>query len=182
MTRNWPGTYSSVVAFDLEGSGVTRWVLPLADGTGWERRELTGGDIVDTLRNWLPTDLHTGPLVTSASPTLFYLSKSSLNIWTDERYSGSVGNTGDAWIRAFPNPFNGAVTLTWPASVAPASLRILNILGQTIYFREFQGQQIANSFEWDASTADGKALASGMYFAQLQARQGIRTVKLVLLR
>jgi hypothetical protein len=186
-TADWTGTYSSAVAFDLEQTGAVRWILPLSNSQGWERRELTTARLVDTLVGMPKCDLRTGALLIEGQPDLFYIADSTLYIWSDTTthiHDGddNVDNGAGPWIRATPNPFNGTVTLSWPEETVPSSLQIVNVLGQTVYSQNFRDGENVTGVVWDAVRSSGGYVASGLYFARLQARMGSKAVKLILIR
>jgi hypothetical protein len=84
---------------------------------------------------------------------------------------------------AYPNPFNSAVTITYEVAAAGrVHFAVFNLLGEEV--RRFDVQPSSagpQTLIWDG-TAHGRALASGLYFVQLQAPQSQSVHKLLLLR
>lgn len=91
----------------------------------------------------------------------------------------------------FPNPFNPQTQIRFqlPAS-GPVSLRVYDVLGQVVHtLVEDELPAGVHRAAWDGRDAQGRAVASGVYFYALEARasdatgRGFRQVrKLMLLR
>jgi cysteinyl-tRNA synthetase, unknown class len=84
----------------------------------------------------------------------------------------------------YPNPFNGGTFI--PVSVERpihASLRVFDVLGRETA-RIFQGPVAAGrkEFFWEGRTSEGRASASGVYFAVWEAEGRRETVKMLLVR
>ena len=69
---------------------------------------------------------------------------------------------------AYPNPFNGSVTVTFnQPSKDVASIRIYDLLGRRVYQTTNQTAG-HNRFNWNGQDKNGLALESGIYFLQVQ--------------
>ena len=84
----------------------------------------------------------------------------------------------------FPTPFNAAVTI--PFTVAAAGsvrLTVYNLMGQSIRVLA-DGWTAAglHQVRWDGRTDAGAAVASGVYWAVLDAGEAVQTAKLALIR
>jgi hypothetical protein len=179
--------YAGLAAFDLDGAGVDRWILPLASGSGWEIRDIETGSIIDTLIGLPTADLQTGPLFHAGTNDLFYLDNASLYVWdkptsVDDREPHLVSVPREYSLLACPNPFNSSVRLTWPADVQAKRLAIFNILGQLTRAFDLGTGTARGSLEWNGCDQNGRAMPSGVYFARLQAKNSTALTKLVLLK
>ena len=84
----------------------------------------------------------------------------------------------------YPNPFNPLTNITYflPAD-AEVKLIIYNLKGEKV-------KELVNGFQtrgdkkivWDGKDSQGKEVASGIYFCKLQANQGCKTIRMVLLK
>lgn len=89
----------------------------------------------------------------------------------------------------YPNPFSPQVSLSGtkinyslPTS-APVSIKILNLLGQTVYIFDEREQSPGNhSIIWNGNDSFGNILPNGIYFYQVRAGSEIRIGKMTLLR
>jgi hypothetical protein len=82
-------------------------------------------------------------------------------------------------LQNYPNPFNATTTLSYMLPQAgPVVISVYNLLGQLVE-TIFQGEQQTGSHSliWDAGD-----LASGVYFARLEAGEYSQSVKMVLLK
>ena len=84
----------------------------------------------------------------------------------------------------YPNPFATSATIEYTlSSDAPATLHIYNVTGQRIrtLIREMHA---AGTYRvtWDGMNEAGRQVASGIYYATLEADQVVQTEKLVVLR
>ncbi|MCX6601184.1 MAG: M14 family zinc carboxypeptidase [bacterium] len=84
---------------------------------------------------------------------------------------------------AYPNPFNSATTITYEVAAAGrVRLVVYNLLGEEVRrFDVHPSSAGPQTLIWDG-TANGRDLASGLYFVQLQAPQSQSVRKLLLLR
>jgi hypothetical protein len=84
---------------------------------------------------------------------------------------------------AYPNPFNPATTITYEVAAAGrVRLVVYNLLGEEVRrFDVHPSSAGPQTLIWDG-TAHHRALASGLYFVQLQAPQSQSVHKLLLLR
>ena len=82
-------------------------------------------------------------------------------------------------LTAFPNPFNSATTLAFTLPQAgDATLTVYDVNGREVLRREL-GCLTAGAH---TTRFDGQYLASGLYFARLDAGRASRTAKLLLVR
>jgi hypothetical protein len=71
----------------------------------------------------------------------------------------------------YPNPFNPATRIAYDLPErALVRLRIVNILGQVVrVLADGERESGRHAVEWDGRSASGSRLASGVYFAWLEA-------------
>ena len=84
----------------------------------------------------------------------------------------------------YPNPFNPATTLRYALSaLGPVQLTIYSALGQKIRVL-VEGTQVAGRYAvaWDGRDGQGRAVASGVYLAELKTSQTRQVHKLILMR
>jgi photosystem II stability/assembly factor-like uncharacterized protein len=82
-------------------------------------------------------------------------------------------------LRAYPNPFNPATTIQFDLpAMGPVSLAVYDLSGRLVQTL-FSGRGVPGSH---SVVFDGRTLASGMYFVNLQAAGFSRTTKIVLLK
>lgn len=80
-------------------------------------------------------------------------------------------------LSAFPNPFNGMVSIRYSGD--PASHPTVSIL-------DLKGRKICSlgtgtgTWQWNGQDADGRAVSSGIYLVQLQLPEGMQFQKIVL--
>ena len=84
----------------------------------------------------------------------------------------------------YPNPFNGSTTIHYRlANSGPVNLQIYNATGQEVATLveeyQYQGEHL---FHWDARDAQGREVASGVYFCCLQTEDSRWMRKMILLR
>ena len=94
-------------------------------------------------------------------------------VWILGDYAGAAGNLAEttdesATLKAnnFPNPFNPSTTISLQLPVSGSvRLSVYNLLGQEIHVL-FDGELGAGSheFEWRGDDAEGRPVASGIYF------------------
>jgi hypothetical protein len=83
----------------------------------------------------------------------------------------------------YPNPFNPTTVISFDLNVASNwNVDVYNIAGQKV--NSFNGFNEAGSVEvtWDATDANGSAVASGIYFYKVSAGANSATHKMVLLK
>lgn len=186
---SWPSdTYAGIAGFDLNQDGQEELILPLTDGSGWERRDPLTGSIVDTIPGMPATDLYIGPILNAGQRELFFVADSGLYVLMPEMITGVVDTQSVETIparmtlTAAPNPFNAAVILTWSATSRPQSLEIHDILGRRIRVFELNGTPDLSQLSWDGTGINGRPVASGVYFARLIGTAETAVAKLVLLK
>ncbi|NOX19474.1 MAG: DUF4832 domain-containing protein [Chlorobi bacterium] len=85
-------------------------------------------------------------------------------------------------LRAFPNPFNGIVNITYSFPVSEIiSGGIYDILGRKIYSYS-RGDFIGDRIIWKGVDADGAEAVSGVYFFALKTAEKVFSKKLILLK
>ncbi len=87
-------------------------------------------------------------------------------------------------MEAFPNPFNGGVTITFDLTTSSKiALTIHDLTGREIGLLA-AGNIGAGKHEvhWDAENGGGNPLPSGIYWARLESDNGVRSIKLLLVR
>ncbi|MDD4052310.1 MAG: FlgD immunoglobulin-like domain containing protein, partial [candidate division Zixibacteria bacterium] len=87
-------------------------------------------------------------------------------------------------LQNYPNPFNPTTTIAYSIPEAcDVKIRIYNILGQvvTTLVDEYKtpGEY---AVVWDGNDADGRPVASGMYFCQMRAGQYMSSKKMLMLK
>jgi len=83
----------------------------------------------------------------------------------------------DLTLEVFPNPANGPMTFRFEVSeVGPVSLHVFTLKGELI--KTLLQDQIVDPGTLDVNWSD-PALPSGMYLAQLQTDQGMKTAKVI---
>ena len=111
-------------------------------------------------------------------------------LWSPTGVEELAGNVpGDfALSQNFPNPFNTQTRIgyTIPGGhvrSVPVSLRIYNILGQSVRTLVDQPQTGGkHEIIWDGKDDSGRDIASGVYFYRLQAAETVETRRMVLIR
>ena len=84
----------------------------------------------------------------------------------------------------YPNPFNPNTTIKYQLPKAGnVEIKIFNVNGQLIKLVNTKQQSIGvHTFAWDGKNADGQALASGIYFYQINFENSILTNKMLYLK
>jgi len=83
----------------------------------------------------------------------------------------------------YPNPFNPTTTMSFDLNVASNwNVDVYNIAGQKV--KSFSGYDEAGSVNvvWDATDANGSAVASGIYFYKVSAGANSATHKMILMK
>ncbi len=121
---------------------------------------------------------------------IFYLDQMRLAV-ADEPVRTAVNGTQSdvlpgesSLMQNYPNPFNGETVIRFAlAEHAQVELVVYDLLGQTVatLVDGFQERGVY-SLAWDARSADGHELASGVYLYKMQIGTRIEARKLVLLR
>ncbi|MDZ7265889.1 MAG: Ig-like domain-containing protein [candidate division KSB1 bacterium] len=115
--------------------------------------------------------------------TDFRVDDSATGVATGRRQEGSVP-TAFILRQNYPNPFNPATRIVFevPAGwTAPVTLRVFNLQGQLVqtlfdgYVRPGQ-----HTIPWQARTASGQALPSGVYFYQIRSGDFVAVRKMLL--
>ena len=84
----------------------------------------------------------------------------------------------------YPNPFNPTVNIDYSLPDAgEASIRVYNALGQLVFSdRRSQALPGEYTFTWNGISNAGQTVASGIYFARINAPTGSELVKLTMLK
>ncbi len=84
----------------------------------------------------------------------------------------------------FPTPFNAEVTIPFVlAEAGPVRLVVYNLMGQQVrVLADSWAAAGEHRVRWDGRTAAGVGVASGVYWAVLQAGGAVQTTKLALIR
>jgi len=84
----------------------------------------------------------------------------------------------------YPNPFNPTTTLRFDLpEVSDVTLTIYNMLGQKVRTFNYQNTSAGyHSVTWDATNDLGQQVGAGVYLYQLQAKDFVKTRKMVLLK
>jgi len=101
----------------------------------------------------------------------------------DEEQRGEIPKTIDLHGN-YPNPFNSSTTILYSVDrPLRARLDIINVLGQTVAVlvdRQLPGGNFR--ITWEGQDQHGGSVASGVYFARLEALDCIKSIKMVLLK
>ena len=84
----------------------------------------------------------------------------------------------------YPNPFNPTTTLRFDLpEISDVTLTIYNMLGQRVKTFNMQGTAAGyHTITWDATNDFGEQVGAGVYLYQLQAKDFVKTRKMVLLK
>jgi len=84
----------------------------------------------------------------------------------------------------YPNPFNPTTTLRFDLpEISDVTLTIYNMLGQRVKTFNMQGTVAGyHTITWDATNDFGEQVGAGVYLYQLQAKDFVKTRKMVLLK
>ena len=84
----------------------------------------------------------------------------------------------------YPNPFNPTTTLRFDLpELSDLTLTIYNMLGQRVRTFNMQGTAAGyHTITWDATNDFGEQVGAGVYLYQLQAKDFVKTRKMVLLK
>jgi len=84
----------------------------------------------------------------------------------------------------YPNPFNPTTTLRFDLpEVSDITLTIYNMLGQKVRTFNYQNTSAGyHSVKWNATNDYGEQVGAGVYLYQLQAKDFVKTRKMVLLK
>lgn len=84
----------------------------------------------------------------------------------------------------FPNPFNAATRIEFnTATDGPVIMDIYNVLGQKVATLVDEPMQAgAHSTVWDGRDSDGRHISSGMYIAQISSPDGMKTLRMTLVK
>ena len=107
-----------------------------------------------------------------------------VDIGGPESVEESEPSNSQVLIKAFPNPFNQSVRLTfYLEQKSPVNFTILNILGQEV-ITPIRGllQSGEHSYTWDGHSSDGSLAASGVYYCRIVTDSSNMMVPIVLLR
>ena len=98
--------------------------------------------------------------------------------------AGSGGTSRQEGLAIVPNPGAGQASIRFSLpQTGPASLDILDATGRRV--KRLHGGTLAAgpwAFDWNGRNESGRPVASGVYFARLQAGAVARTARVVLTR
>jgi flagellar hook assembly protein FlgD len=89
-----------------------------------------------------------------------------------------------ALLRSYPNPLQSTTRIDYTTtSGGDATIEIVDVTGR-IVARPARGHHAAGDhmIEWNGRGDDGASLPSGVYFARLVTLEGVRTLKMTLVR
>ncbi|MBM4117098.1 T9SS type A sorting domain-containing protein [bacterium] len=89
-----------------------------------------------------------------------------------------------ALLAALPNPFNPKTEIRYAlAAAGEARLAVYDVAGRCVVTLASGHQEAGqHSARWDGRDAAGQPVSSGVYFARLEAADGVDTSKLTLLK
>jgi hypothetical protein len=95
--------------------------------------------------------------------------------------SGVEIAAGEAWFRAYPNPFTASTTLTFSIPRGEtAAVEIYDVTGRAVrVFPAFDITGEAQSMTWDGRSTGGGEAAAGFYFVRVSSEPGTVTHKLI---
>ena len=107
--------------------------------------------------------------------------------WVDGASGVEARNapSAPALLGAYPNPFNPRTTIVFEAPREMAvSLRVFDAAGRVVaeLLRDEVVRQGRNVVAWQGEGADGRPVASGVYFCRLEAGGGVQTKRMTLLK
>jgi hypothetical protein len=101
-----------------------------------------------------------------------------------DRPSGTPESWHEMMVQTYPSPFAGSVTIGIQHQIACwGSVKVYNMAGQLLSVLEeglFPGGQ--HSVTWEGRDGEGRPVASGIYFCQVQTAHCLATRRLILLR
>jgi hypothetical protein len=165
------------------------------DGNSWEKVEgfcdLERGWTTTyvNLSRWIPSNIHLRFRLVS-DPALgelgMHLDNIGVYVGTDlDAPTPPVLPVYDYKItRAYPNPFNPSVTLSYTVGLGEqARIALYNVLGEQIRVLDLTNA-VAGAAEivWDGRTSAGLDAPTGLYFARMEAGKRFSTVKLLMIR
>jgi hypothetical protein len=89
-----------------------------------------------------------------------------------------------ALFQNYPNPFNPTTTIRFSINLPSlVHLKIFNIMGQEIV-ELVDKNLLPGDFQvmWDGKNRAGQPAASGVYFSQLSSREGVKIIKMLLIK
>jgi FlgD Ig-like domain len=88
-----------------------------------------------------------------------------------------------ALLRSYPNPLQSTTRIDYTTTNGDATIEIVDVTGR-IVARPARGHHAAGDHvaEWSGRGDDGSELPSGVYFARLVTAEGVRTLKMTLVR
>jgi len=144
------------VAYDLTLDGEDEVIAPNPKDSTWQIWDVSTGEMDSVIMGRPVAKLSAATLLDTNSRQLYYLEGSSLYLYRPDLFSGVFDDPEDerlapliTVLRAYPNPFNATVTLSWTATVEVASLTIHNILGQTVERFDVRALDGASGLTWD---------------------------------
>ena len=93
----------------------------------------------------------------------------------------SLFEEGFSLAQNYPNPFGSSTTLSYTiGSPSPVRLTVFDVLGREVQVLANSNQSMGTySISWDGRDANGKQIASGIYFFQLETKAGIETRRMI---
>ena len=138
-------------------------------------------DLVQVSQNLRQTDTYTLAGTLKPRPLKLVVGKHLFS--DDERAESREIPTRFALFANFPNPFNPATTLRYGVpETARVSLVVYDVLGRQIATLADGDEQAAgyHAVVWDGRNDAGMPVASGLYFARMQAGRFVQTQKMIL--
>ncbi len=88
------------------------------------------------------------------------------------------------WVHVYPNPTTGHVNIFYDLENGDSiHLRIYDILGRQVYATHREGLLNGpNTIRWEGNSSSGTAVASGVYFLQLEQGSKLSTRRIVIVR
>ena len=121
----------------------------------------------------------------SASKAKSFQLSSSSGLYITVQVSPTVAIPYNFWLaQNYPNPYNDVTMIKYSCGKdGYVTLKVYNILGQQLATL-ISGYRNAgvHAVSWDSKDAQGRALASGVYFYRMIAGSFVETKKLLILR
>ncbi|HEX5131231.1 MAG TPA: FlgD immunoglobulin-like domain containing protein [Candidatus Krumholzibacteria bacterium] len=177
------GALLAAGSFTTTGTGATARRLALFDGSAWsEYAGGTNGGVYAIATT--PQSVHIGGVFTTAGACATVKNVTRIDNDLPTPVLPGPRADGQLALRAFPNPFNPSVTLTYHvARTSPGSLRIYDIRGGLV--RTLTAGTLPAGEQrvvWDGSDDGGRRVASGVYLARAVTTSGRVTTRIVLLK
>jgi hypothetical protein len=171
-----PGVYLlAISSYNRDPIGASTFPLWMQNPTFFER-PADGSGSTETVAAWSGTG--------EAEGGIYAIALTGAAFCPTPPTEAAVPLRRDLAIRAFPNPFNPSVTISYfVPEEARVTVRVFDASGAIVRNLVDESRREGQySFAWDGRGEGGKAVASGVYFIRLDAAGRHATKKVVLLK